>query len=356
MKKIFKLSLVIALAFSSVFSYGQILNPRRIGKKVADRAAQRAEQRAEQKANESIDKGVDKVFDSIFNSGNKTTESKPQTETKANTPTPTNSSSAEMSQEQAMGMLSGMLGGMGSTPPPSDSYSFSSSYVMDIKTKNSEGDFNMKNKYYFTQSGNYMGSKMISGSSPGMTGDTHGLQAIIIDFDKDCMYTFMEAEGKKNMIGMSMKAAGNMAAKMAEEQNEATTFTKTGETKTISGYTCDAYLLTQGKDKNTIWISRSRVPVVSAYYKSFQKMASSGSTSLFNIDNTANAEMMKFATEGRAMLGMNSLSEDGEQIAMEVTDIKESDNYTIQTAGYENMMDFNKIMQDAQRQQESSED
>ncbi|AWV98892.1 DUF4412 domain-containing protein [Arcticibacterium luteifluviistationis] len=355
MKKIFIFSLVIALAFSSAFSYAQILNPRRLGKKIADRAAQRAEQKAEDKLNEGVDKSVDKAFDSIFNSSKKTTESTPNTETKQNTPS-TNSSSDEMSQEQAMGMLSGLLGGMGSTPPPLDSYSFSSSYVMNIKTKNSDGDFDMQNKYYFTQSGNYMGSKMIGGSSPGMTGDMNGLQAIIIDFDKECVYTFMEAEGKKNMIGMSMKAAGQMAEKIAAEENKNTTFTKTGETKTISGYTCDAYLITQGKDKNTIWISRSRVPVVSAYYKSFQKMASTGSTSLFKIDNTANAEMMKFALEGRAMLGMNSMSSDGEQVSMEVTDIKESDNYTIQTAGYENMMDFNKIMQDAQNQQNSSED
>lgn len=355
MKNLFRFSLILSLAFCSVFSYAQILNPRRIGKKVADRAAQRAEQRAEQKANESIDKGVDKVFDSIFNPSKKSTEPAAKTETKVNTPS-TSSSSDEMSQEQAMGMLSGLLGGMSSTAPPLESYSFSSSYVMDIKTKNSDGDFNMKNKYYFTQSGNYMGTKMISGFSPGMTGDTHGLQVVIIDFDKEYMYTFMEREGKKNMIGMSMKAAGEMATKMANEQNENTTLAKTGETKTISGYTCDAYLLTQGKDKSTLWISRSRVPVVSAYYKSFQKMASAGSTSLFKIDNTANAEMIKFALEGRAMLGMNSQSKDGEQITMEVTEIKENDSYTIQTAGYENMMDFNKIMQDAQNEQNASDE
>ena len=85
-------------------------------------------------------------------------------------------------------------------------------------------------------------------------------------------------------------------------------------------------------------------------------MASSASSSLVRIDDAANAEMMKFAAEGRAMLGMESKNDKGEEIFMEVTDIKETDNYTIQTTGYENMMDFNKIMQDAQRQQESSED
>ena len=270
MKKIFKLSLVLALAFSSVFSYAQILNPRRLGKKVADRAAQRAEQRAEGKLNESIDRGVDKAFDSIFNTSKKTTETASQTENPVNTPA-ANSTSAEMSQEQAMGMLSGLLGGMNSSPPPSESYSFESSYVMNISSKGSDGDFSMQNKYYFTSSGQYMGSKMIGGSNPEMSKQAQGLEAIIIDFEKECMYTFMEAQGRKSMIGMSMKAAGDMAAKMAQEENSGTSITKTGETKTISGYTCDGYLLTQGKDKNLIWISRSRVPVVSSYYESFQK-------------------------------------------------------------------------------------
>lgn len=352
MKKIFKLSLVLTLAFSSVFSYAQILNPRRLGKKVADRAAQRAEQRAEGKLNESIDRGVDKAFDSIFNTTKKTTETNQNTDNKSTSPTSTDASSAEMSQEQAMGMLSGLLGGMNATPPPSESYSFESSYIMNITSKTSDGDFNMQNKYYFTSNGNYMGSKMLGGSNPEMSKQTQGLEAIIIDFEKECMYTFMKAEGRKNMIGMSMKAAGDMAAKMAQEEQSETTITKTGESKTIAGYTCDGYLLTQGKDKNLIWISRSRVPVVSSYYESFQKMASSGSSSLVRIDDVANAQMMKFAAEGRAMLGMESKTDKGEEMFMEVSEIKESDNYTIQTSGYENMMDFNRIMQEAQSQQE----
>jgi hypothetical protein len=113
---------------------------------------------------------------------------------------------------------------------------------------------------------------------------------------------------------------------------------------------CDAYLLKQGTDESTVWISRSRVPVVSKYYESFQKMSSSNKSKI-NINYAGNAEMMKFVKEGRALLGTESVQTNGDKMVMEVTEIKENDSYSFSTAGYENMMDFNKIMQDAQKQQ-----
>jgi len=152
------------------------------------------------------------------------------------------------------------------------------------------------------------------------------------------------------MLGIALDATGTNAVNEAMDSNvEKSNFTKLSESRTIAGYTCDAYLLKQGTDESKVWISKSRVPVVSTYYESFQKMSSSGKNSI-KINYGSNDEMLKFARAGRVMLGMETKNEKGEVMKMEVEDIKENDSYSFSTSGYENMMDFNKIRQDAQKQ------
>lgn len=82
--------------------------------------------------------------------------------------------------------------------------------------------------------------------------------------------------------------------------------------------------------------SRNKVPVVSQYYESFQKMSSSGKNKI-NINYSSNEEMINFIREGRAILGTDSIQSNGEKMTMEVTEISENDNFSFATAVYENM-------------------
>lgn len=57
------------------------------------------------------------------------------------------------------------------------------------------------------------------------------------------------------MIGISLNTTGTAMANEAINKNvENSTFTKTGASKNISNYMCDAYLLKQGTDEHTVWI------------------------------------------------------------------------------------------------------
>ncbi|MFT5886686.1 MAG: hypothetical protein ACI9IP_003154 [Arcticibacterium sp.] len=338
MKKTFPLLLATIFMLTSFAGEAQIISGKNIKNRLIKRAGQRAEEKATQKMEDGVDKGVDKVFDSLFGPPAKKTEPK----------TTANSGNDNSSEEAALGMMNKMMSSFGVSEAPSSNYNFSSSYVMNIQSKTKDEDFKMKTKYYFTESGKYMGTKILEGTHPQMNSSTGGMEAMIMDFEKKSMYTFLNTDGKKVMMGISLNSTLGIAEASSSEAMESK-LTKTGETKTIAGYATDAFLLTQGEDKSTIWISRSRVPVVSTYYEAFQKMSSSGN-SFLSANTSSNAQMAAFAKEGRAMLGMSSKTKDGDEMNMEVENIQASDPFSFSTSGYENMMDMNKIMPDAMKE------
>lgn len=333
MKKIaFLLTFMIMAA---TVADAQILDPRKVAKR-------KAEQRANQKIDQTIDKALDKVF-SGFGKKNKkesTKETKPEKESGS-----MNESSGEEDASAAMGKLFGSLG-LGGANPPAESYSFNSSYVMKVKNSGKKADesYTMEMKYMFNDGGEVMGAKMMSTDQPEMKSQLDAMQGIIFDWSKGQMYTFMNMNGQKQYIGVSVK--NGTIGDAVEGQYEKTTFTKLGKTKTIAGYTCDAYLSNDGKDEYLIWISQKAIPSVARYYDAFNKMSANQKNQM-RMAYQANPEMMKMVKEGRAMMGMEMEDKDG-KIEMEVVKISPNDNYTFDASGYSSMMDMNAIMKQAQ--------
>jgi hypothetical protein len=85
---------------------------------------------------------------------------------------------------------------------------------------------------------------------------------------------------------------------------------------------------------------------VARYYDAFNKM-SVNQKNQAKMAYQANPEMMKMVKEERAMLGME-MTEDGNQIEMEVVKISPNDNYTFSTSGYSSMMDMGALMKQAE--------
>lgn len=334
MKKITQLLTMLILV--SAVANAQIIDPRQVIKR-------KTEQRANQKIDESIDKALDKVFNG-FEKKEKDKSNKGNTTENASEPN--NTEQAE-DPTAAMGKLFGSLG-LGGATPPAGSYSFNSSYVMRVKNQGKKPDENMtmEMKYMFNDGGKVMGSKILSADNPDVNSQMGMMEAMIFDWEKSQMYSFMNMNGQKQYIGISIKdgAIGDAA----EESYEKTTFTKLGKTKTISGYVCDAYLSNDGENESTIWISRDAIPSVARYYDAFNKMSANQKNQM-KMAYQANPEMMKMVKQGRAMLGME-VSQDGGKMEMEVIKISPNDDFTFSTSGYSSMMDMNAILKQAEQQ------
>ncbi|KPM47548.1 DUF4412 domain-containing protein [Jiulongibacter sediminis] len=343
-------SLLFSLLFLVGLSgYSQILSPDRIRNRIKERAKERTAQEVDNR----VDRGVDKVLDGLFGTVDKGAKAATDAvKESASSDSNKEESNQEMSQEDAMGMLGGLLGGIGGGAEPQGSYDFDASYVMKMTSTSKDGPQNFEVKYRFTDGGEYFGSEILNMSTQApqsMKG-----QFMIYDMANSTMFTFMEMNGQKQMMSIGMSNLEGHAEAKIDENIAETTYTKTGQTKSIAGYTCDGYMMKQDGKEYLVWISRGRVPVVSSYYTSMNKAMNSNKNGL-QFDYSSNPEILKMMKEGRALLGM-TMEEDGMKTEMEVVDIKSSDSFTFNTAGYGNMMDFNKIMQDAQKQQQEQND
>ena len=332
MKKISLLLTFFILA--SVIVDAQIFDPRKTAKR-------KAEQRANQKIDQTIDKALDKVFSGFGKKSKPKSEDTSVSNTESNT-----GSNQEEDVSEAMSNLFGKLG-MGSANPPSGSYSFNSSYTMRMKSQGRKKDDNytMEMKYMFNEGGKVMGAKMLSTDNPEMSKQVEMMEAIVFDWGKNQVYSFMNMNGQKQYIGVSVKDGGLGDA--MEGQYEKTTFTNLGKTKTIAGYVCDAYLSSDGKDEYTVWISQKAIPSVARYYDSFNKMSANQQNQM-KMAYQANPEMMKMMKEGRAMLGME-MNDNATTMEMEVVKISPNDNYTFNADGYTSMMDMGAIMKQAEQ-------
>ncbi|UBM58381.1 DUF4412 domain-containing protein [Marinilongibacter aquaticus] len=341
----FKTVFCLALLASSSVAYSQIFSVDRLKKRAKDRA----EQRAEDNVNNRVDRGVDKVIDGLFGGvdkgAKKTTDAVKDAASGSGEESKSTNTSDAQSEEQAKKMLGGLLSGIGNAPAPEGSYGFKSSYVMKITAKDKKGESLMRMKYYFTDETNAVGTKILE-MSDGKNKGQNPIDFMVMDFDKESMYTFMNNNGSKTMMGISYNQTSNVIEDEANKSMEKTSYTKTGQTKTIAGYKCDGYLINDGKEEMTVWISQGKVPVIASYYKSFAKMAGNNSNSKIKLDYAKNPEIYKMAMEGRALMGMDNVDKN-EETHMEVESVEANDSFSFSTSGYSNMMDMNAIMNGA---------
>lgn len=325
----------------------QIFSPDRLKK----RAQERAEQKAEEKVNSKVDSGVDKLIDGLFGAVDKSVKKATTTEKASEDKSQevkTSQSSSEPSQEDAMNMLSGLLGGMGKSAEPQANYEFRSSYTMKLDMNEKSGKpMSMTNKYWFNEDGKYMGSKIIDASDPQMKKQMSSMTAMIFDFEKSSMFTFMEMNGQKQMIGISFKdgSIGDYASEKYEQSN----YTKTNQSKTIAGYSTTGYEMEQNGEKYMVWISNNSIPFITDYYKAFNKMSKSNPNQKGQFAYNQDPMLVKMIENGQMMLGMDSNNKDGE-FHMEMVSINKNDPFSFSTSGFSSMMDMNKIIQDAQKQ------
>lgn len=341
--------LTVTLIFIGLTGYSQILSPDRIKNRIKDRAKEKTAREVDNR----VDRGVDKVLDGLFGTVDKGAKAATDAvKDSASSESNKEESNQEMTEKDAMGMLGGLLSGIGGGAEPQGNYVFDASYVMKMKTTSKDGPQNFEIKYRFTGGGDYFGSELLNMSAEvpqGMNG-----QFMVYDLANSTMFTFMEMNGQKQMMSIAMKNLEEKTEAQTNKNMAETTYSKTNQTKSIAGYTCDGFLMKQDGEEFLVWISRGRVPVVSSYYTSMNKAMNSNKSGL-QFDYNANPELLKMMKEGRAILGMN-MEENGTKTEMEVIDIKSNDPYTFNTAGYGNMMDINKIMQDAQKQQQNEND
>lgn len=155
----------------------------------------------------------------------------------------------QQSDQQATPNLD-FLSNMSSGPSATGTYNFSYEFVNEITTDQDKETY--KVSYLFNANEDYFGMKvnMSDYSEEEMSGET------IIVYDDGNSFIFVDAQGMK--IQMSAAAMESQQQAMPTDQManyDYSDIKKTGATKTILGYTCHEYTLTDQSNKIMMWVA-----------------------------------------------------------------------------------------------------
>lgn len=246
MKSTLKLLLITFVLFQIPGqSHGQLLKRslNKLGQKVV-----------EKKVEKEIDKKIDEVADSIVQAMEKD-EPLTAEEEKEN---------AE-NREKAGKMLGGMMGGINKVDLPA-SYDFN--YRIKMEMEDEKGRLTYMTTF-LNDNSSLMGYEIEDDDTKGSSS-----QFMVMDFEKEYMATFSEDKGKKMAMSMPlpMDMITSMATKNMEDKEEKDySIEKTGNTKTIEGYQCAEYIVTDDEYIQHIWLTKD-VEVNSGFFGLISKM------------------------------------------------------------------------------------
>jgi|GEM_PF-813497 len=326
MKNFVILTLLIVVNLSS---FAQIVRPKEVFRR-----------KTEQRVNDKVDQGADKVLDAIFSPKKRTKTDKPKNEEATED---TDVSETTTSTDQAPD-ISTIVGNLNMGGKPSGQYNFVSSITVQMKMtdpKKKKQNFSMKYKYAFADNLKALSVKFLESDNPDMQKASGMMDAMVMDFEQEKMFTFMNNDGKKTVMGMGFKS--DPTADRVQENSDKITVKKLPETKTIAGYKCDAYLVEDSKEKSKIimWVSQKSVGEMAAFATKLSRNSPSFGSKNASSNNymayNTQPEFLKMAREGRMCMGFTSEGEKGEVSEMEVIEISPSDKSAFNTTAYKSM-------------------
>ena len=198
MKTIFKLSLCVSFLLASQITQAQLL------KRIQNRVEEKATQKVEQKAMEEAEKAADKMLDKVLNpakANNKTT---------------------------------------------SDSYTFNQMMTLEMQT---EGNEKAQLDFLFDSKN----ADVICMKLDNMGDDSGGKVYAVITPTSSTM--FMDMPGMKIKKKVSREELGQLA--YSDNIPQHNNLEKTGNTKTILGYTCEEYLYKNEGGTVHAWVAKN---------------------------------------------------------------------------------------------------
>lgn len=285
-------------------------------KKLQKKAKEKVEREAERRAQRRVDKKIDKAFDEAedeLDGKNKKKEKNSENTNTENTNTDNNNTENNNQEQESQNMINGMLGDIMSGK--------------EVKTKNSY-TFNVTATMQVTDHTKRNGETMQMIQSYGKNAILSELEnpknIIINDFVNEA--AIMIDPSNKTARVMSLSFMKKMMKQEPVEENDTAKMTKTGETKTINGYTCHQYIITDEDTKVDAWFA----PEVNFDYNDYL----SGLNKMFG-NKKSNAASLLNNGQGYVM-EMTMYNKGKKQSEMKITKLSEipttvnMSDYTIQ--------------------------
>ena len=218
-------------------------------------------------------------------------------------------------------MLS-LFGGKNSVELP-DSYSFTNQMDVMLTSTNKRGkQEQMPITFHFKPESSQMGISMKYNE-----GKDSGEAFTIFDLDNKAMVVLTNSGQQKMAMSIPIddKTLESYQNENEAADNSKMSFTKTGRTKTILGYSCQEYKFESEESSGTTWVT-DELP---AYRQNFMNMAAQA--------QRKNKQALPANYPTGTMLEMNMVSDKGEKSHWLVTAVKDNAPLNVKMADYQVM-------------------
>ncbi len=279
---------------------------------VVDKTEQKAKDKTNQRIDNKIDRGLDKGLDAVEGLFSKKKKSK--TEESANTEN--DSASDEGQADKAMGSI------FGGSVDVEDSYSFEHNFVLELVAYDKKGKPSdpVETKILVAEDDQLMGIETNAEGAESM---------MVYDIKKKQFITMVNSGNEK--MGFAMAIKDSDLDQSDKYDPEDVSFTKTGNKKTISGYNCEEYLMTNEADDKyiqTIWVAPD---VDGDWVGAMRNMMSS------NKKMAKEYALPENYPDGAMIQIISQSTKNAEKSITTVKEMNRNDPQTIKTSGYKFM-------------------
>jgi hypothetical protein len=294
------LSLLISIFFTLGLS-AQIID------KTEDKAKKKADQRVDRKIDQQLDKGLDAI-EGLFS---KKKKKKDDADEKESTNSPSSNN---------MGSIMGMMG----SEEIDRTYEFDHNFRLKIESyKKDKLDSEMTMKMYMSEETSTMGVKM-EGE------EAKQLDFMVFDMKEQEMLSMMNNDGQK--MGIRIETDPPSEEEAVDQSMPQVRFEKTGNSKTISGFSCDEYQIIyesktedQSEGEQYFWITDE---AETDWIKSMTKMAAHSPNMPVNYD------VPDSYPEGSVIQMVQYDEDKKEKSVITVLEMNMDDSYSFSTKGY----------------------
>lgn len=266
--------------------------------KLQKRAEKRAQQRVENKIEKQVDQAVDKTVDAPENAVK---------ENKKNKKSAKKDSAKDTSSEANLNISSLMNASKNVALPETYEFGHKVTYVMATSTSKQSNEMT----YWFGA------DEAVFAIAPGH--DTNTL--IVYDMEQDAMVMFSQKE--RNVQVMPFSMFGAIYDNSSDDEIEVT-FKKTGETKKISGYNCQKYVMISENLEGEFWFTKEVKLPMPDFSKAFLSVSKSSNQNIPNIDPNEHGFMLEMKATDTSTNAVTQMT------VKEIT----STSYSIKTSDY----------------------
>lgn len=226
--------------------------------------------------------------------------------------------------------LEGMMSGMMEPATTESDYAFTGFMVMEVTSTDKKGKTEKPTNIQYLLSDNveFMGMAYVDPENP------ENLTTSILDTKNGAMVMLMENKGEKSSFAMKMdyEKLQGMVDEEAEEQldNPEYKLSKTGNSKTILGYSCEEYLVVTEDGEGRYWVTDKPIDGLSMFSPQSNPMVSNKTVERYN-------SMFSNAPKG-SFMEMIFTATDGSVTDMKVIELETNSPRKYSMAEFPNMM------------------